>query len=148
MSEEVKKRGKTPEFMKMMREKAAAKRAETKKIKEAQKLKDKQLHDNKLKEAEALLNPTQQKEEVFEEETPKEKVRSTPSPKEYTKDYKQEYYRQKLELLHEKKQPKHNNIEQPLPHKLLKQEFVNDINKTVMKELWKRHFRDEVTPYD
>jgi hypothetical protein len=37
---------------------------------------------------------------------------------------------------------------QPLPHKLLKAEFMNDVNKTVMKELWKRHFKNDVTPYD
>ena len=53
MSDEPKKRGKDPEFMKMMRQKAAEKKAEQRKIKDAQKLKEKKEYESKLKEADS-----------------------------------------------------------------------------------------------
>jgi hypothetical protein len=152
MSEEVKKqRGRDPEFMKAMREKAAAKKAEQKKIKEAQKLKEKQQHEEKLMEAEKVLNPVKKPVEKPVEKTNNfEDEPKTPS-KQKEINYKQEYYKAKLERMKEgKPTPEANPIEhhKPLPHKLLKAEFMNDVNKTVMKELWKRHFKNDVTPYD
>jgi predicted Holliday junction resolvase-like endonuclease len=48
-----------PELMKMMREKAAAKKAENKKIKDAQKAKAEDERKKKLQEAEEILNPKQ-----------------------------------------------------------------------------------------
>lgn len=153
MSEEVKKRGKDPEFMKMMRERAIAKKAEQKKIRDAEKLKQQLEHKEKLAQAETLLNP---KPTPIEKQEPmEEKAETKPKPKETPINYKQEYYRHKLELLKEQKQKPEPSTaqskpinDQPLPHKLLKREFMNDINKTVMRELWKRHFGGEATPYD
>jgi hypothetical protein len=153
MSEEPKKRGKDPEFMAKMRQLAAQKKAEQRKIKEAELLKKKNEHQTKLKDAETFLNP-KPKEEVVEEKN--EPLPTPPPPKvvpvkeEKATNYKQEYYRHKLEMLKGNKEtptkPEPKN--EPLPHKLLKQEFMNDINKTVMKELWTRHFGDNHTPYD
>jgi hypothetical protein len=147
MTEEPKKRGKDPEFMAKMREKAAAKKAEQRKIKEAEIAKKKSEHATKLKEAESILNPKPVVESEPEPEPLTVKAPPKAAQKEPTTNYKQEYYKHKLELLKSGKHdtPKH---EQPLPHKLLKQEFMNDINKTVMKELWTRHFGDNQTPYD
>lgn len=156
MSDEPKKRGKDPEFMKMMRQKAAEKKAEQRKIKDAQKLKEKKEYESKLKEADAILNPQNvETQKETKEDTPIEKPVSKPSeppakPKEKDIDYKQEYYRTKLEMLKEQKTVKQvsQHTDKPLPHKLMKQELMHDINKTVMKELWKRHFGGDETPYD
>lgn len=143
---------KDPEFMKRMREKAAEKRAQQKKIKDAEKLKEKQEYERKLAEAEQLLNPQPPKQQVMAEEAPPSAPKEAKPPKaEKSVDYKQEYYRHKLELLKEQKSkppPQSHHDDKPLPHKLLKQQFEQDINKTVMRELWKRHFRETETPYD
>lgn len=147
MSDEPKKRGKDPEFMAAMRAKAAAKKAEQRKIKEAQKLKAKQEHEHKLKEAYTILNPTPQ-ENIDKPESKSSEPPPKPQKKEV--DFKQEYYRTKLELLKQQQSEpatKHNDTK-PLPHKLMKQELMHDINKTVMKELWRRHFGGDETPYD
>lgn len=151
MSEETKKRGRDPAFMENMRRLAAQKKAEQKKISDAEKARKQMEHQTKLKDAETFLNP-KSKEEVVEEKN--ERLPSPPkvAPVKEVKatNYKQEYYRHKLEMLKGNKEtpnkPEPKN--EPLPHKLLKQEFMNDINKTVMKELWTRHFGDNHTPYD
>lgn len=149
MSDEPKKRGKDPEFMKMMRQKAAEKKAEQRKIKDAQKLKEKKEYESKLKEADSILNPkkpVETKDNTSIDEP-------LPKPKERDINYKQEYYRHKLELLKEQKTKQYNepipkNNDKPLPHKIMRQELMNDVNKTVMRELWKKHFGGDETPYD
>ena len=113
------KRGKDAEFMKMMREKAAAKRAELKKIKDAELLKAKQAHEQKLKDAESILKPPADAQEphppVKKASRTKKPVEQPPSESEEEEagpstsrrvqgtqeepNYKQMYYRAKLERL-------------------------------------------------
>lgn len=149
-----KKRGQhDPDFLAQMRAKAQAKKAEQKKIRDAEKLRQQQEHNQKLAEADQLLNPKPKQEITEQPPTP------TPSPLKEQKmtkseksiDYKQEYYKTKLHLLKQQvaKPSSGQPVDvKPLPHKLLKQEFENDINKVVMQELWKRHFNSDSTPYD
>lgn len=151
MSEEIKKRGRDPEFMARMRQLAQAKKAEQKKIREAEKLKQQHEHKTKLDEADKVFDLV--KEVVTTPPKPNEEPKPASPPKEKEINYKNEYYKTKLELLKQQSnKPKVDNTTEeqfkPLPHKLLKHEFVNDINKTIMKELWKKHFGNDVTPYD
>jgi ATPase subunit of ABC transporter with duplicated ATPase domains len=104
------------EWMKMMREKAAAKKAENKKIKDAQKAKAEDERKKKLQEAEEILNPKQkeipQPVESVEDNKPidvahlnasktpqtpikktKKKVVIVNSDGEEELDYKQAYYK-------------------------------------------------------
>jgi hypothetical protein len=165
-----KKRGQQdPEFMAKMRQKAAEKRAEQKMIKDAQKLKEQQQYEHQLKEAQEILNnkkpkasPTKQEQPIESESddddaTPTQKTPKTPKQKPATpaSNYKQEYYRHKLEMLkaNNTKPPQEEHMmrtkpQQPLPHQLLRSQFEKDINSTVMQELYKRYFKTQATPYD
>jgi hypothetical protein len=155
MSEEVKKsRGKDPEFMQMMRQKAAAKKAEQKKIKDAEALRAEQAHEAKLKEADDILNPKPAKpvkqqpepevaesdgeEEVHEEVNLHKTIKKGLKPLGNEPNYKQMYYRAKLEKLAstsaQPAAPQYNGYD------IARHNIVQSVNKNLMTDLLKQYY--------
>lgn len=167
MSEQapVKKRGagKDPEFMKKMRERAAVVRQQNASIRAAEKLKQTKEREKKLKDAQDYLNPPPVQEmtnEPDEPDEPDEQEETTPAPRkrapkattEEQPNYKQEYYRQKLELLKLKQDApaaKEAPPQQPQahPYELARHDIHQHVNKAVMDNMWRQYFPDHASPY-
>jgi len=158
---------KSPEFMAAMREKALAKRAETKKIKEAEKLKAMLERHTKLAEADKILNPQPEPAPQVPEPAedvplpPKKTTRKAAPRRELditdvgsatpTVSYKEEYYKRKLELLERQTSTPKQTRQQPASnpaYQLAKQDIAQHVNKSVMDTLWKSYFADSPSPYE
>lgn len=153
--------GKDPEFMKAMRAKAAVVRQQNASIRAAEKLKQKKEHEQKLKEAQDYLNPPPVQEMTNEPEEPEEtkpapRKRAPRAPRQVVEedvpDYKQQYYRQKLELLKLKQDApatKEAPPQQPThhPYELARHDIHQHVNKEVMNNLWRQYFPNQMSPY-
>ena len=158
---------KSPEFMAAMREKGLAKRAETRKIKEAEKMIASNERKAKLAAADKILNPQPDPEpEPVEENVPlpKKTTRKAPASRRElditdvklnlasdppTVSYKEAYYTRKLELLESKKQTPQSPPRVANPaYQLAKQDIAQHVNKSVMDNLWKSYFADSPSPYE
>ena len=160
MSEVKKPAWKSPEFMAAIRVKAAEKRAETTKIKNAEKFKAQAERKAKLDEAEKILNPQPDPEPEPEENVPLQKStktakRATAPRRELDNDdakpeisYKERYYQRKLELLDQKDQAPPQPIKQNPAYVVAKHEIAKHVNKSVMDNLWKTYFKDSPSPYE
>lgn len=146
----------SPEWMAMIREKAKAKAAENRKIKEAEKLKKTTAHAQKFKEANEILNPKPAEptpEPVVENEPlpPKTKAPARRTLDLQTDDiptkktsYKEEYYKRKLELLdRQPQQPQQGNP----AYALAKHEIKQHVDRNVMKQVWSELFSGTECPY-
>lgn len=159
--------GKDPEFMKKMRERAAVVRQQNASIRAAEKLKQKKEHERQVKEAQDYLNPPPV-QEVKPEPEPEPEVDdepevTKPAPRKRAPratveqdepDYKQEYYKQKLELLKIQKlqQEAPATKEAPPqpqahPYDLAKHDIHKHVNKAVMDNLWRTYFPAHASPY-
>ena len=155
----------SPEWMKLMREKAAAKKAENKRIKDAQKAKADEERKKKLQEADEILNPKPKAQPKVEpnietqdvEPEPFIEPKNTPIKKTKKKavivdsdeeelDYKSAYYKAKLKQL---KQPPQQTEAPPaaIAYDVAKQNVKQHFNKQVMSNLWKTYFGDSECPY-
>lgn len=150
---------KSPEFMAQIRQKSLAKRAETKKIKDAEKLILSKEREKKLKLADEVLNP----KPVEPEPEPQSVVENTPLPKKKTTrreldidepaptkvSYKEEYYKRKLEMMERQQQAP----TQPPPppqnpaYVVAKHDIKQHVDRNVMKNLWSTYFVDTECPY-
>jgi hypothetical protein len=149
----------TPEWMKYIQARAMAKKAEQRKIKEAEKLKKTTTHSQKLKEANEVLNQGSPKpaeptpEPVVENEPlpPKTKAPARRTLDLQTDDiptkktsYKEEYYKRKLELLdRQPQQPQQGNP----AYALAKHEIKQHVDRNVMKQVWSELFSGTECPY-
>lgn len=153
MDNQPKKRGHTdPQFMEKMRQAAAVKRAEQKKLKDAERLKAQKERETKLKEADDLLNPKPEKTVVPPAEGDSETESVAPPKKTNTKQpsYKELYYMKKLELLDRQSQPapvEQPKPQQPLPYNLAVHRFKEDVNKSLMDNMYKHYFKTDTSPY-
>lgn len=155
-----KKRGHTdPEFLSRMRLKAAEKKAEQKKIKEAENLKKQQEHQKKLKEADELLNPKPENESLDDDDEPevaiekpikvkKEKAVSMEQPR-----YKDLYYKHKLEMLQRQSQSAPTSPPAPppqptiAPYEVALQNIKTTVNRDVMKNIFSQYFPQDRNPF-
>jgi hypothetical protein len=162
MSDSNKPAWRSPEFMNAMREKSALKRAENKKITEANKLKKQKEHETKLKQAKEVLSPTppptpepekipeiEPESDDEEDNIPLPPVEKSKKVKEKTAptaepNYKNEYYKHKLEML---KKPKKEPVQQVQAYQVAKHDIQRHVNKEVMHNLWKNMFPDSESPY-
>jgi hypothetical protein len=146
----------TPEWMKYIQAKAMAKKAEQRKIKEAEKLKKTTTHSQKLKEANEVLSPKPAEptpEPVVENEPlpPKTKAPARRTLDLETDDiptkktsYKEEYYKRKLELLdRQPQQPQQGNP----AYAIAKHEIKQHVDRNVMKQVWSELFSGTECPY-
>ena len=150
--------GKSPEFMAEMRKKSAAKRAETKKIKDAEKLILSKEREKKLKLADEILNP-QSAESAPEVENvplvvPKKKSaprraldidEEEPAPSKKS-SYKEEYYKRKLALLDQQQAPTQPPPQNPA-YLVAKKDIEQHVNREVMANLYKSYFPGSECPY-
>jgi hypothetical protein len=164
---EPKKRGRDPEFMKLMRERASAKRAEKKTITEAQKLKAKREHEAKLKEAKSILNPEPINEPNNEDNEEVPLVVKKKTIKKTVKRYEEEdeeddnesvrpnIYNEVRELKNmfmnfstQMAQPPPPQPQyQPHPYHLAKRDIAQHVNKNVMNDVWRSYFPNDPSPY-
>lgn len=160
-TEDKKANFRSKEWMQSMREKANAKKAEQKKIKEAEKLKLQKEREQKLKEADEILNPKKKTEpppHEDEESEPEEVVekpqraRKQKAEPEYTEpNYKQMYYRYKLESISKQQEkaqqapPQPQNT--PLPYQYAINQFKQDVDKQLMDSLFKTYWKTDKSPY-
>jgi Mg-chelatase subunit ChlI len=162
---------KSKEFLAEMRKKAAAKLAEKKKIREAEKIMAQQEHARKLKEAEKLLNPTPEdhddvqpsepspskpikksKKKKPETESESESGSEPETPKKPTKkdktqpNYKQEYYRTKLSMLQGAQAPPTKKPEAH-PYDLARHDIKQYVNHEVLDNIWNHYYSDTKSPF-
>lgn len=160
----------SPEWMAEMRLKAQAKKAELKRIRDAEKLKSRQEHEEKLKNADAVFKqkkpvavsdeiqpstPTDEPDVVGQQ--PINATNNKSKQKRITDedyyDYKQAYYKEKLELLRHQR----SSASTPIPHTAMpttavaydiaKHNVKQHFNKQVMSNLWKTYFGNDDCPY-
>lgn len=158
------------EWMAMMRAKGDAKRAEQNKLKQAQKIKSERERQQALEEAEKLINPKPSVPDLSSVENvpikPK-RVRAKPeprreldlgsldtetapqpaSPKPEKQDWHQEYYKQKLALLHQQQKQPPPPPPKAHPYQIARHDIQQHVNKTVLNDLWKTYFPDSDSPY-
>lgn len=144
------RRGQTPEFMQAMRERAAAKRAELKRIRDAEELQAKEAHAEKLAHAEAVLSkakapakpkkapapPPPSESESEEEEAP-------PPPRASARkkgaSYKELYYRAKLERL-QAPPPPPPRAPSPTAYDVARHDIVRGVDRSIMEGLMRHYF--------
>ena len=148
----------TPEWMKYIQGRAAAKKAENKKIKEAEKAVSQSERQKKLALANEILNPKPAEPETpLEENVPLPKKKAAPRralnldedimPEK--RSFKEEYYKRKLELLDRQQMPPPPPApKQPLPYQIAKQDIAKHVNKTVFDSMFKEYFPDTPSPYE
>ena len=136
----------------------AAKRAENKKIKDAEKLVASKEREKKLKLAEEILNPKPTEPEpvhAIEENVPLPKKTATKARRELDIDdpapskvsYKEEYYRRKLELMERQQQAPAQPPPQNPAYVVAKHDIKQHVDRNVMKNLWTQYFNDTECPY-
>ena len=145
---------KSPEFMAQMRAKGAAKRAETKKIKDAEKLVASKEREKKLKMADEVLNPKPVESEHMVENAPLPKKKSAPrreldidEPAPTKVSYKEEYYKRKLELMERQQQAPTQPPPQNPAYLVAKKDIEQHVNREVMANLYKSYFPGSECPY-
>jgi hypothetical protein len=158
----------SPEWMAQMRVRAAAKKAENKKLKEAEKVKQQQERQKKVKEADEILNPktkTEPKVEPHVDESitddtenehlnapktshiKKSKKKVIVDSDEEELDYRSAYYKAKLKML--KSTPQQHTEMPPVAvaYDVAKHNVKQHFNKAMMKNLWSTYFGDSECPY-
>lgn len=157
----------SPEWMAQMRVRAAAKKAENKRIRDAQKTKAEQERQKQLQEADEILNPKPKTEpkveppvdESITDDTENEHLNApkTSQNKKSKKkvivdsdeelDYKSAYYKAKLKML--KSTPQQHTEMPPVAvaYDVAKHNVKQHFNKQVMKNLWSTYFGDSECPY-
>jgi hypothetical protein len=164
----------TPEWMKYIQAKALAKKQEQRKIRDAEQLRKKTEHEAKLKDAEQMLSPpapvapptaqpepkpkrTRAPRRTLDVDTPNvnETINDEPLAPMHTKtvkhdtpDFQQLYYERKLQLLEQKQQATPVPVSaRPLPYEMARAQIHQDVQKSVMDNLYKSYWQTDRSPY-
>lgn len=137
------------EFMDTIRQKAyaakAQRRAEKEELQKAQKVIKQVEHEKVVKKAKELTKPP----ETHEPKEVQPQVEPEPSASKEL-NWKQEYYKTKLEMLRSKPKEAEPTAPTPkptpAPHLVAKEHIHSAVNREVMKNLWTQYFREDC-PY-